>query len=135
MKSTPTILNTKPAKDWVDVDYGGVRLKSAGGIVLVGVQPQGAPIFNGVIASQSAVITGSWELRIVRDSATVVGTFRAGTDPDSAPSSIPPTLLIADRPSRGTHLYTVQVRDAGTGPPLNSVILGSASLFAYELPR
>jgi hypothetical protein len=142
-------LLSKPAPEWTDWPYGGIRLKTSGKPILVGIIPQGDvdvvkdPYTAAVLASFSVYsakslgvapgVTGV-EIRIVRDGHVCAGTFQLSLNTDGANPvslSVPVGMMTSDVPPAGMHVYTIQVRSIGA-KRFYFTIAGSR-LFAYEL--
>jgi hypothetical protein len=141
-----TKVDTKD-REWTDIVYAGIRIKTNGKFVLVGFIPAGSrPLKrddpglepSGFGLNQVGTVSQStgFEIRIIRDGKVCVGSFGFGLNTTDIPYVYVPTNMIAvEHPSAGVHIYTAQVRMLGAAPKRLNFALGSSRLFAIELER
>jgi hypothetical protein len=141
-----TSVDTKD-REWTDILYAGVRIKTNGKLMLIGFTPAGSKplkrddpgmLASGFALNQVGTVSQStgFEIRIVRDGKVCVGSFGFGLETTDIPYIYVPTNMIAvDHPSAGVHIYTAQVRMAGAASRRVNFALGGSRLFAIELER
>ncbi|MGB7602727.1 MAG: hypothetical protein WBM24_20660 [Candidatus Sulfotelmatobacter sp.] len=149
-----------PDNSWRDVKAGGVRIRTTGRPVMVGIIPEAEKLSlpTYFVPTSLSIInvdmnvpeagTNGWQIAIVRDFKIQVGVFLIGADFNQAGISIPSSLMVVDTPPAGTHVYTLRVLFTGT-PAAHGVTVGKAHVmiensqmnlaqarfFAYELSR
>ncbi len=123
---------------WVDVKFGGLRIITSGGPLLVGFTP--TPMPPSMVGNQYIDVSAiPLELRIIRDKKVVVGTFLfkaslAGEN-GGLGLQVPPRIVLPDRPSKGTHTYILQMRTLVAHPQSSVEQVNGTALFAYELSK
>ena len=134
-------------REWTDMLYAGIRIKTNGKQMLVGFIPAGSrPLKRDDPALESSYFglnqvgtvsqSTGFEVRIIRDGKICVGSFKFGLNTSEIPYVYVPTNMIAfDRPGAGVHIYTAQVRMLGAASTKVNFVLTGSRLFAIELER
>jgi hypothetical protein len=133
-------LGAEAVDGWVDMKYAGVRLKTSGRTVAIGIIPAASPTFaapNPMDFIKPSYIYTSVEVMIIRDLNTVVGSFLLGSETSRKPLifgiTFGASLIAFDTPPAGTHLYTLKAKFKDKSAQTSHFLCTSCQIFATEL--
>jgi hypothetical protein len=126
---------------WADFKFAGLRTRTTGRPVLVGIVGFGEPLFNNNVSERLGIFapgpSATMEIMILRDATYVVGTFALGGETPGdrwgVSFGLGSSVTAFDNPPPGMHTYTAKVRYIGDQK--FAYVAASGRFIAFELPK